>query len=353
MRMCQFPLIGWKDPMGAFTFRRRQAWDPETLGITIACGQCVDCKVRRTREWATRIQCEAHTTAYPADHCWAGCSPTTWCTHRESIFLTLTLAPEFLGDGSLHKRQWQLFAKRLRKAVGRFRFFACGEYGDLKGRPHYHAIIFGQGFLEDRKPWRRKGKVQYFRSATLEACWTDPETGRPFGTVEFSDVSIGAAEYVAKYTLKRRAPQALDGTRRENEGPLGLGPYVRPHPMTGDPVEVEREFALMSRRPGIGAEWSRRFGSEAVADDTVVVSGPDGEAKRRPVPRFYRTRFAESFPEWSDALNAERAAKAEADRRAAIKAGLSGTKAIFDLMDSEARERGVRKRLSGGGVDDV
>ena len=39
-------------------------------------------------------------------------------------------------------------SKRLRDRVGygRFRFYACGEYGETTNRPHYHAILFNYDF---------------------------------------------------------------------------------------------------------------------------------------------------------------------------------------------------------------
>ena len=56
-------------------------------------------------------------------------------------------------NGSLVKKDLQLFFKRLRKNLnGRsIKYFACGEYGDEKQRPHYHAIIFGVGLNNEDK----------------------------------------------------------------------------------------------------------------------------------------------------------------------------------------------------------
>ena len=37
--------------------------------------------------------------------------------------------------------------KRLRKKYGsKIRFFQCGEYGELYGRPHYHACLLNFDF---------------------------------------------------------------------------------------------------------------------------------------------------------------------------------------------------------------
>lgn len=352
---CKFPLYGYRGPQGALVFNRAKALNPRSEPVPIPCGQCRDCRVSRAREWATRIVCEVNTTSYPVHDCLHGCSPSTWCSHRESIFATFTLNDDHLGDGSLSKRTLQLLFKRLAFKQGPFRRFAVGEYGGKFGRPHYHAIIFGQGFLEDRYRWRKDGAIQYFRSPSLEAAWTDPETGASLGHVEFSGVSLGAAEYCAKYALKRRRAHAEPGSRRQDEGPMGLGVYVRPHPKTGEPVEVLPEFALMSRRPGIGATWAKLYGHEAVADEELRITGRGGEAKKRPIPRFFRDRFALDFPEWAESLKADRTDRAKAAFLASIHSGendVLGASSVFNAWDREDREKTIRSLTAGRRVID-
>ena len=65
-----------------------------------------------------------------------------------AVFVTLTYDDEHLPENaSLVVSDLQKYIKRVRKEcdkIGkRIRYFACGEYGDRYGRPHYHAIIFG------------------------------------------------------------------------------------------------------------------------------------------------------------------------------------------------------------------
>lgn len=89
----------------------------------VRCGQCRACRVRRKRAWLGRLALELE-------------------EHRGiGRFLTLTYAdpPE-----RLEYRDFQLFMKRYRKTYGRCRFFVTGEYGEKSGRPHWHAILFGQ-----------------------------------------------------------------------------------------------------------------------------------------------------------------------------------------------------------------
>lgn len=94
-------------------------------GKAFPCGQCFNCRSQRVREWAMR--CEKELEYWPS-----------------ARFVTLTYDDEHLPkDFSLHARHLELFWKNLRKRVPDFKYFACGEYGGRKKRPHYHAIIFG------------------------------------------------------------------------------------------------------------------------------------------------------------------------------------------------------------------
>ena len=97
--------------------------------IEVPCGHCVACRLARSREWAVRL---LHESEFWDEFC----------------FVTLTYDDEHLpSNGSLVPRDLTLFFKRLRKDLGewKIKYFACGEYGDRFGRPHYHAIIFGLG----------------------------------------------------------------------------------------------------------------------------------------------------------------------------------------------------------------
>lgn len=113
--------------------------DPKEFpnGLKVPCGKCIACRIKKRTEWSVRM---LHELNY----------------HKANSFITLTYSDEHLpGDGSLKKRDLQLFFKRLRKELAKdnrvIKYFACGEYGDLTNRPHYHSILFGCGLsIEDR-----------------------------------------------------------------------------------------------------------------------------------------------------------------------------------------------------------
>lgn len=98
-------------------------------GLLVPCGKCLACRIAKRREWSIRMLHELS-------------------SYDDAVFLTLTYKDDCLPpNGSLVKADLQKFFKRLRKRLDsegrKIRYFACGEYGDYKQRPHYHAIVFG------------------------------------------------------------------------------------------------------------------------------------------------------------------------------------------------------------------
>ena len=171
---------------------------------TVACGQCVGCRLERSRQWAIRCVHESQ-------------------MHEQNCFITLTYSDEFLPEnGSLQLKHFQDFMKRLRFHVGGgIRFFHCGEYGEENGRPHHHAIIFNHDFA-DKKVWKTNNGVVLYRSKILEELW-------PYGFATVGCVSFESAAYVARYITKK-----VNGDMADSH-------YLGREP----------EYITMSRRPGV------------------------------------------------------------------------------------------------------
>lgn len=195
--------------------------------------------------------------------------------HDRNAFITLTYDPEHLpADGSLNKKHFQDFMKRLRKRLAprKIRFYHCGEYGEKLSRPHYHAIIFGWDF-PDKKFWKKVNGLPLYTSVSLEASWSDSQGRIGFATV--GDVTFQSAAYVARYILKKQT------------GENAIEHYVRDSPH-GDTVHrVEPEYTTMSRRPGIGKGWFEKFHSDVYPGDFVVHAG-----KKLRTPRYYDQQMA-------------------------------------------------------------
>lgn len=225
--------------------------------LTLPCGQCMGCRLERSRQWATRIMFEAQ-------------------LHQANSFITLTYSPENLPyPPSLRYPDYQLFMKRLRKTLGhKVRFFACGEYGDNTFRPHYHACIFGTDFPDRVLYSRSPAGYDLYRSRILEQCWG-------LGHVAVADLTFESAAYVARYCLKK-----MTGDQAEAH-------YEWIDPDTGECVQLVPEFAKMSLKPGIGGKWFELYSSDVYSGhDYVVINGH----KCRP-PRYFDRLLEKTDPD--------------------------------------------------------
>ncbi len=265
---CFRPLEGFRSPSGGIVFSRH---DSIGLPMSVPCGQCIGCRLERSREWAVRCVHEAS-------------------LHDVNCFVTLTYDDEFLPHfGSLLMDDWQKFFKRLRKRVGKIRFFGCGEYGEQFGRPHYHACIFGYDF-PDKVLWAHRSGHDTFRSPLLESVWT-------YGQSEIGSLTFESAAYVARYCLKK-----VTGKRARAH-------YECVDPETGEIGSRLAEFATMSRRPGIGTGWFEKFSSDVYPSDEVILGG-----KSFKPPRFYDGLLAAVSPDMSvSMLEARRRSRSPED----------------------------------------
>ena len=121
---CFKPLEAWRTPQGDITFKPLYSDRPSAGMFKLPCGQCIGCRLARSSMWATRCVHEAQ-------------------LHKQNCFITLTYNDDNLPYPPTSIRPLQLFMKRLRKRFGAgIRFYACGEYGEKFGRPHYHACLW-------------------------------------------------------------------------------------------------------------------------------------------------------------------------------------------------------------------
>lgn len=165
--------------------------------IPVPCGKCIECLQQYSDVWSFRIMRECN-------------------LHDKSCMITLTYAQAPVTG--VQKRDFQLFMKRLRKAISplRVRFFVSGEYGSKFNRPHYHVIVFGW-FPPDCEYFFSRNGHSVYKSDFVAKIWQH-------GYVSVEEVTLESAKYCAKYLQKL---QKL---------PVGLNP----------------PFTLMSNRPGIG-----------------------------------------------------------------------------------------------------
>jgi len=245
------PTISFKNPYASPS--------PTRVGIQVPCGQCIGCRLERSRQWAIRCVHEAYGS-------------------EDNAFITLTYASEHLPPGgSLQKNHFQKFMKRLRKAISpkKVRFFHCGEYGEQNARPHYHACLFGYDF-PDKILYTIRDECRLYRSPMLEKLW-------PNGFSTVGDVTFESAAYVARYITKK---------------------------ITGDLAEKhyqgrEPEYTTMSRRPGIGKNWYSEFNTDVFPSDEIVLRG-----KIMRPPRFYDKQLEAENPQLYEKIKVDRKAQA-------------------------------------------
>ena len=204
--------------------------------LEVPCGRCIACRINKTRDWQTRMLMESF----------------YW---DDMVFMTYTYDEANIPpDYSIHKKEMQNYFKRLRKACGKeIKYFACGEYGDQFGRPHYHAIIFGLNAIRDRK--------------VIEDSWQKK------GNVFFGCVSHKSMRYVAKYTQKKIC------------GPNAFSHYAGREP----------EFLLCSQ--GLGDRFMIEYEDRLKNDGYFQYLG-----KKWPVPQRMKNKFYSRLDKYDSML---------------------------------------------------
>ena len=245
---CFKPLKGYrakkKNPSGKYSIVFNPKYGYLDLPQTLPCGQCIGCRLERSRQWAIRCHHES-------------------LQHENNCFITLTYNDENLPyNQSLNKKHFQLFMKRLRKKFGNnIRFFHCGEYGDQFNRPHYHACLFNFDFT-DKVLFKVKNGNEIYSSQTLEKIW-----GKGFCTV--TDLTFDTAAYAARYITKKVT------------GELAPDHYTKIDDY-GEITELTPEYNTMSRRPGIGKTYYDKWTSDIYPSDYVIING-----KKCKPPKYY------------------------------------------------------------------
>jgi hypothetical protein len=231
--------------------------DEHDRQISLPCGQCVGCRLERSRQWAMRCIHEAQ-------------------LHQNNCFITLTYDDEHLPkDLSLDHREFQLFFKRLRKANPhiKIRYYMAGEYGSTRGRPHFHACIFGYDFHDKKLFSRTSAGSLLYRSQELEKLW-------PYGYSTIGDVTFESAAYVARYIMQKQTGKDVDPNH-----------YTYCDLTTGELVKLQPEYNKMSLKPGIGADWYKKYKNDVYPHDYVEVRGQ----KIKP-PKYYDQLYSKENP---------------------------------------------------------
>ncbi|QCS36203.1 replication initiator protein [Capybara microvirus Cap1_SP_161] len=212
--------------------------------IRVPCGHCINCRIQKSSDWATRICLEL----------------PFW---DSNIFTTLTYDDDHIpSDWSIHKDDLQKFFKRLRREieynaksngleVPKIAYFASGEYGDKSMRPHYHAIIFGVGL--DLNNYNNELQCYYSDCKLIENNWS-------YGNVYNGCVSYDSARYTADYVLKQYSGELKQKVYTDN----GL----------------ETPFCIHSN--GIGKRFVEVYESDIIGKGYIIIRGV-----KKALPRYF------------------------------------------------------------------
>lgn len=182
----------------------------------VSCGGCKSCVARRKRDLVGALLAESRTAS------------TTW-------FVTVTFKDDAKAS-VFDYSEIQLLLKRVRETYAdqgiTLRFFAAGELGSLKGRCHWHLLLFFQGGVPV-KPWINPGE--------LWALW-------PHGWSRIEDLRhnvVGRARYCVMYALKEVDAEGFNVFRGSNATPLG--------------TEYFRQLADRTARAGLAPDGAYTF----------------------------------------------------------------------------------------------
>lgn len=200
---------------------------------------------------------------------------------KDAVFVTLTYSEENLPllEGrseplsTLQVSDLQKFFKKLRRRIKKLKYYACGEYGEKPGstnRPHYHAVVFGVPF----------GSTTLVKSVRYAAEDNPIFQSWRKGNVVLGTVTEDSIRYVAQYIDKKVFGRLADDHYN------GRVP----------------EFQVCSQR--IGLQWLKENMEDVLYDGCLKFRGSDVA-----IPRYYRKKLAELWPEAADGLTDRLAAK--------------------------------------------
>lgn len=222
--------------------------------VKVGCGKCPACKIRRVQDWVFRLRQEEKSSF-------------------SSYFVTLTYGPMFIpitknGFMTLVKKDLQLYFKRLRKLEtqkiqvatkikGRkpvykdlynqkIKYYACGEYGGLTNRPHYHIIL-----------------LNVVNKQNIEKAWSIDN--KEIGITDIGTVTQASIAYTCKYIDK---PKRIPMHKRDDR---------------------IREFSIMSL--GIGSNYITpqiiEYHHREIDNNYIIQDG----GQKHPLPKYYRDKI--------------------------------------------------------------
>lgn len=196
------------------------------LEVVGACGTCVQCRAVRRRDVVGRAIAEGRDPA---------CRGSTFTTLTYGHDNRYSCAVDHPHANKLEYSDVQKWIKRIRKRQipgskqkYRVRYMVAGEYGTLKGRAHWHALLFWQSEVPEYSD-----EVRW----TSDPFWSE-------GFTNWQKASSKAIAYVAKYVSKSNIDPATETCFHGSFKPLIGGAFFR----QWAELHVEQGLALRQGR---------------------------------------------------------------------------------------------------------
>lgn len=245
----------------------------------LPCGGCLSCRIERRQEITILQLLEAS-------------------LHDENWFLTLTFDDakiNFPINRTNYKWPLQAFNESMRlhfKYLHKlYRFFACGEYGEVFGRPHYHLSLFGLsggdlGLRFDVEDEERR-RVSLFNGSKFRSYaqvsfdqdgrpfWCSPVVSKfwPFGNHKLYRANRETFQYVAGYVVKK---------------------------ITSDDAAYQDKLSSfqVQSRPSIGFPWWQQYRNtlSRIDGDRLVNDGIEIDGIRWKIPRIMNRWLQYNYP---------------------------------------------------------
>lgn len=166
----------------------------------VACRECWQCRETKVDDWVGRNIAESKTAkaAHVVTLTYGQDRTTGDIDHIRAAVLTYSDVQKYL--------------KLLRANGFPVRYFVVGEYGSMKGRAHWHIILYWQGSVPDHK----------LRENFMEKHW-------PHGWSYWDKCTPEAVRYACKYLLKDPADENQQGwgPMPSKKPPLGHDYFAR------------------------------------------------------------------------------------------------------------------------------
>lgn len=211
----------------------------------------------------------------------------------QNAYLTLTYDETNVPTEGLRHQDYQLFLKRLRKQQKHktIRYYMAGEYGDKNGRPHFHAAIFNHDFTDKKFHKTNHQGDKIYTSEQLQKLWKK-------GYSSVGELTFQSAAYIARYIMKKQ--NTNEKTKIKNKYEITQE--------TGEIINRKKEYNQMSRRPGIGQNWLKKYYTDVYPHGKKII-----QAHQAPPPRYYDLQYEKLDPAGYKKMKLNR--QREGDRR--------------------------------------